>query len=103
MPAWPVKLRVSPLRNPLVIDTVALVRFADEESVTLRVPSRRTGEPPPLKVTLAPAVTTGGRWTVALLLPALLARCPSLADQEKVRLVLAVEVVAKATESSACW
>src|SRR5689334_7020774 len=104
MPFWLVKFRVSPLRNPLVIDTVALASVVDEVSVTLRVLSRGTGEPPPVYVGGVPAmVTTGGRWTVALVLAVLLARWPSVVDQVKVRLVLAVEVVAKVTESSACW
>src|SRR5579872_1495401 len=59
MPFWLVKPRLSPERNPEVIDTVAPVRFADSPSVTVTPESAVTAEPPATYVAVAPAVTTG--------------------------------------------
>ena len=61
MPFWLVKFSVSPEMKPDVIDTVAPVSLPPlSTSVTVSVPSSVTGEPPPVKVAVPPAVTTGG-------------------------------------------
>ena len=92
MPFWLVKFSVSPDRNPVLIVTVAPVRLpALSGSLTVRVPSSVTGEPPPSKVAVPPAVTVGATCTVSsvlvdvLLVPLLVE--PSVTVQLMVRAV----------------
>ena len=59
MPFWLVKFSVSPLVNPVPICTVAPASVVLDVSVTVRPGSSATGPPPPVKVAVAPAVTTG--------------------------------------------
>ena len=94
MLCWLVKFRMSPLRKPLPIDTVAPARLPPlSTSLTVKAPSSVTAEPPPVKVAVAPAVTLGATCTVssvlvaAMLLPLLVE--PSVTVQSIVRLVCA--------------
>ena len=86
------KFSESPDSKPELILTVAPVRLpALSASVTVKVPSSVTGEPPPSKVAVAPAVTVGATCTVSsvlvevLLVPLLVE--PSVTVQLMVRLV----------------
>src|ERR1700733_12186314 len=72
MPFWLVKLKVSPLRKPAPIDTVAPARLPLlSTSLTINAPSSGTDAPPPVKVAVDPdGVTTGATCTVSSVLVA---------------------------------
>ena len=86
------------------IETEAPVRSACAESLTVSAPSSGTGEPPPLKVAVAPAVicgpTTRSIVLVAVLLPAKLVAW-STTCQDRVRVPVLAMVELKVIESSA--
>ena len=82
------KSSVSPDRKPPLIDTKAPVSLpALSTSATVKVPSSVTGEPPPSKVAVAPAVTVGATCTTVSVLPPVAELSPSSAVQAMVRLV----------------
>ncbi len=84
MPFWSVKFSVSPAKKPELIDTVALAWFVLSLSVSVRPASSTTAAPCSVKLTVAPATTTGAP-TFTVLVAAALSRAPSLTVQLIVR------------------
>ena len=65
MPFWLTKFSVSPARKP-PIDTVPLASVVLSGSLSVRPESSTAAEPCAVKVTVAPAVTTGASSTAVI-------------------------------------